>query len=71
MPNCIDCQHIVHAPLARVTCLEGKWIVFPEMYDVLEPNQEAFKGNGCKVFLPVYNGPRPTRFDRILRDDDA
>lgn len=69
MPNCIDCQHCRSASQAEVTCLEGKHIVFPEMYDRLASNEEAFRGNGCKTFLAIYGGPRPTRFERLLRDD--
>lgn len=70
MPNCTDCQHIRAESQAEVSCSVGRWIVYPEMYDVLSPNQEAFKGNGCKTFLPIYLGPRPTRFERILCEDE-
>ncbi len=68
MPDCIDCQYCSITHQAEPTCLAGKVIVFPERYDRLFPGQEAFKGNGCKTFLLIYRGPRPTRFERILRD---
>jgi len=71
MPNCTDCQHVRALSQAEGTCLAGKWIKYPEMYDILKTNEEAFEGNECKAFLPIYRGPRPTRFERILREDEG